>query len=152
MNDIGANLADLLNKTIGVFIAALVGGFGLMLGLRSAGWKPSLGATVNFFEGRRNEDKSLDDRPQPAEGTRSEEPRHVVQVPSNLDVLMKAIRFDDELLSEHEIKILRQTVRHAIRTELCPRFAHILDSQALRENCTVKVGKCGDCWFKEYSA
>ncbi len=138
MNDIGANLSDLLNKTLGVFIAALVGGFGLMLGLRSAGWKPSPGATVNFFEGRK------DDRPQSAEGIRSDEPLHLVPVQSNLDMLMNAIRFDDELLSEHEIQVLRSCIRRALQ-ELCPLAFRITQTDALFESCR-KYKACGSCW------
>ena len=159
MNDIAANLTDLLDKTIGVFAAGLAGGVGLALGLRAAGWKPNPGATVNVFDVRDGKHDSLYAQsrpPKPVSGPKVgicfDEPRHLMPVQSNLDVLMKAIKFDDELLSEHEIKILRQTVRHAIRTELCPRFAHMLDSQQLRANCTIKAGKCGDCWLKEYSA
>lgn len=158
MNDIAANLTDLLDKTIGVFAAGLAGGVGLALGMRAAGWKPSKGATVNVFDVRKGKHDSLYAQPgrlhyvPGPEDVYFDEPRRLVPIQSNLDVLMKAIKFDDELLSEHEIKILRQTVRHALRTELCPRFAHMLDSQQLRENCTIKAGKCGDCWLKEYSA
>ena len=59
MNDIAANLTDLLDKTIGVFAAGLTGGVGLALGLRAAGWKPNPSATVNVFDMREGKHNSL---------------------------------------------------------------------------------------------
>ena len=152
MNDIAANLTDLLDKTIGVFAAGLAGGVGLALGLRAAGWKPNPGATVNVFDVRDGKHNSLYAQsrppkpvPGPKVGICFDEPRHLVPVHTNLDVLMKAIKFDKELLTSQEIQIIEATVREAIQA-LCPLAFHITASKELYAWCCKDHKKCGICW------
>lgn len=150
MNDIAANLTDLLDKTIGVFAAGLAGGVGLALGLRAAGWKPNPSATVNVFDVREGKHNSLYAQPgrlhyvPGPEDVYFNEPKHLVPVQTNLDVLMKAIKFDDELLSEHEIQVLRSCIRRALQ-ESCPLAFRITQTDALFESCRKHKG-CGLCW------
>lgn len=155
MNDIAANLTDLLDKTIGVFAAGLAGGVGLALGLRAAGWKPNPGATVNVFDVREGKHDSLYAQPgrlhyvPGPEDVYFNEPKHLVPVQTNLDVLMKAIKFDDELLTEHEIRLLQTTIREAIQT-LCPLAFRLTSSKELYTWCCKDHRKCGVCWKGEH--
>lgn len=160
MNDIAANLTDLLDKTIGVFAAGLAGGVGLALGLRAAGWKPNPGTTVNFFEGGKSTSKPTYVQSRQSQPAHTEQPTSqggiiftgpksdVIVIPpkTHIDVLMEAIKFDDELLSEDEIKLLRGHVREAV-LKMCPKAFRITDTKNLSEYCSDKTQwMCGQCW------
>lgn len=155
MNDIAANLTDLLNKMIGIFAAGLAGGVGLSLGLSAAGWKSNQGATVNVFDVREDKHDSLYAQPgrlhcvSGAGDIFFNAPKHLAPVQTNLDVLMKAIKFDRELLSPQEIQIIEAAVRDAIRT-LCPLAFHITTTKELYAWCCKDHRKFGICWKGEH--
>lgn len=146
MTDIAANLTDLLNKTIGVFTASLVGGFGLALGLRSAGWHPHPGTTMNFYNTKRpvSDQEAVSECPQRRGGNMNQE-----RTWTRLDELMTAVKFDRELLTPQEIQIIEAAVREAIRT-LCPLAFRITTTKELYAWCCNDHRKCGICWKGEH--